>query len=67
MFDKKIPSIRIQLFTPGKKIFLNGEIFTVDHVYIKHHELMVKFVELDRPVNSGTIPGEYDELDLNRP
>ena len=66
MFNRKIPIIKLKLFTPGKQISLNGEIYTVDHVYIKHDQLMVKFVEIDKPVNSNTIPCEYDDLDLNR-
>lgn len=66
MFNRRIPIIKIKLFTPGKQISLNGETLTVDHVYIKHDQLMVKFIELDKPVNANTIPSEYDDLDLNR-
>lgn len=66
MFERKIPPIKIKLFPPGKKIVLNGEIYTVDHVHVRNEDLMIKFVELDKPVNADTIPEEWEEIDLNR-
>lgn len=65
MYSRQLPIIKCKLFLPGKKISLNGEVYTVDHVFIKEDVLMVKFEELEKPVNSDLIPCEWDEIDFN--
>lgn len=50
---------QVKLFTPGKKIIYNGQLYTVDHVRIQKGTLLVKFAELATEVNSEEIDCEF--------
>lgn len=50
--------IELPLFYPGRKIEVNGKIYTVDHVRVCGHDLKIKFKELSEDVDSKNIPCE---------
>lgn len=47
--------ICIPIFYPGRKIEHNGKIYTVDHVRIVKHTLLIKFKEITEETDAEQI------------